>query len=153
MQDTLYAILVLITITVTLYITYKHRTNHISIKQLFFALLWMFLFFIIVGSFTTTLCYHNTTLLLIEISILLFIALTTVQSKKIKRNIAMGLFLSFVALHLYFRSFVTGKEFTTSFSYIEDINHIREEKKNPHRLIAVPLWHTTFTDIYRVEEN
>ena len=153
MQDDLYAIFILTTITATLYTVYKHRQNHISLKQFFIALFFMLLFFITVGSFSTTLCYHNTTLLLIEISILLFITLATLQSKKTKRNIAMGLFLIFVALNLHFRSFVTGKEFTTSFSYIKDMNHIREEKKNPLRLTAIPLWHTIFTDIYKVVEN
>ncbi len=148
-QANLYAIFIPIIIGTTLYIIYKNRQKNISFKRFLLALFLSFLFFIIVGSFSVTLCYSNPNTLLIIFPFLVFLSIAIIESKKIMQQLVMVLVLEFIAMNVLFRSF-TREKYTTSLTYIRDMNKIRKERGRTDTISAKPLWHTSFTGIYEV---
>jgi len=149
MQASLYAIFILIITGVTLNVIYRNRQKSISLKRFFLALIFSFLFFVIVGSFSVTLCYNNPGILLLIFPFLVFLSISMIEPRKIIQELIIGLSITFIAMNILFRSFV-GNEYTTSLQFIEDMNKIKKEKGKTDTITAEPLWHTSFTGVYRV---
>jgi hypothetical protein len=152
MFDDIYAILSIFIALFTIYIAYRYRRQVISIKQFFIAIFFAFLY-LIVGGASITLCYNNPIMLIIETSLLAFIIFAFIEPKQIRQSMALGIFLVFIALSIYFRSFVKGSEFTTSAELVRFLNKRQEDKKTPYKFVLVKLWHTPITNIYKIKKT
>jgi len=152
MLDDLYAFFTIIIISLILYTTYKYRRTKFKLKHILIAFLYSILT-IFLMSFSITLCYEAPNLLILEVLFLVFVSTLMIERKDIKNSVLMQLFIFYVIQSAFFYSFVNGKDFTSSLTYIRDINYVYKQKHNPIRLKALPLWHTYLTGIYKVQRS
>jgi len=151
MKANIYAVGMLLLIAYAIFNIYKYRLNKITIKRFFISIFFAILFFIFIGSTNLTLCYSNPITLIILSSILVFFSILLIKDKKRIKNVVFIIFVLSFALMQYFRTF-TGKEhYTTSMSFIKNMNSMSGRHGENKLYKAIPLWHTTFTNIYKVK--